>query len=406
MSFVCRSCSGKYFDQVIDLGEMPLANALLTAENLTAPEAHYPLCVVHCKDCNLVQITETVAPDILFSNYVYFSSFSDTVVAAAKALAERLMRERGLGTSSLVMEAASNDGYLLQHYHRCGIPVIGIEPAANIAKHANSLGIRTRAEFFNVKQARKLADSGFACDVFHANNVLAHVADLNDFVAGIATILKPGGVASIEVPYLCDLIEKTEFDTIYHEHLCYFSVTALDALLVRNGLILADIERIPIHGGSLRLFVTQAGGRRGNSVEALIVEESRLGIQRPEYYEKFCGRVERLKQELLELLHRLKTDGHKLAAYGASAKGSTLLNYFGIGRELLDYVVDRSTVKVGKYTPGSHLPVVLPQELNRRKPDYILLLTWNFAGEILGQLADYRRAGGKFILPIPSVQIV
>lgn len=405
MTFKCRSCSGETMRPVIDLGATPLANALLTADALGKPEPRYPLNTVMCMDCSLVQITETVPPETLFSQYVYFSSFSDTAVQSAKGLAERLVRERKLTSSSLVMEAASNDGYLLQHYQALGVPVLGIEPAKNIAEQANKNGIPTKCLFFGREVAEALAADG-RCDVFHANNVLAHVADLNGFVAGINEVLKADGLASIEVPYLRDLIENLEFDTIYHEHLCYFSATALDRLLARHGLLLADVERIPIHGGSLRIFAAHAGVPQSAAVRALLAEEKKMGMTGPEYYADFAARVARLRAELTALLRDLKKRGCSLAAYGASAKGSTLLNFFGIDRSLLDFVADRSTVKHGKYTPGTHLPIVSPDELLIRKPDFVLLLTWNFADEILAQQKAYRDAGGKFILPVPQVRIV
>ncbi|MGO8974125.1 MAG: methyltransferase domain-containing protein [Steroidobacteraceae bacterium] len=406
MSFQCRSCAGTRFAPVIDLGETPLANALIEAEALDKPEARYPLRVVFCRDCSLVQITKTVPPKILFSKYVYISSFSDTTVASAKAIAQRLTRERNLGESSLVMEAASNDGYLLQHYRDLGVPVLGIEPAANIAEIAERNGVRTRCAFFGREEGERLASKGLRCDVFHANNVLAHVADLNGFVAGVKMVLKPDGLASMEVPYLGELVDKLEFDTIYHEHLCYFSATALDRLFARHALLLSDVERLPIHGGSLRLFVTHADGQRSRRLKELLDEEMRLGLTRSAAYADFEARVLQLRKQLVALLNEFKAGGKKLGAYGASAKGATLLNFFEIGRDLLDFVVDRSTVKQHKFTPGTHLPILPPEALLARKPDYVLLLTWNFADEILAQQADYRKMGGKFILPVPDVRVV
>ncbi len=390
---------------MLSLGRTPLANALLTREQLDRPEPRFPLDLAFCPVCAMVQITERVPPEAMFRDYAYFSSFSNTIVAAAKALAARLVRERGLGPASLVMEVASNDGYLLQHYRDAGIPVLGIEPAVNIAKVANERGIRTRCEFFGRDLAAVLAAEGLQADVLHANNVLAHVPDLNGFVAGIARALKPGGVAVIEAPYVRDMIEKCEFDTIYHEHLCYFSVSALDRLFARHGLVLAEVERIPVHGGSLRLFAA-AGGARGASTRRLLEEERAAGMLGQAYYAGFAAHVERLRGELLTLLGRLKGEGKRIAAYGASAKGSTLLNCFGIGAEQLEYVVDRSTEKQGRYTPGTRLKILPPEHLCGDRPDYLLLLSWNFLDEILAQQAAYRAAGGKFIVPIPEVRVV
>jgi SAM-dependent methyltransferase len=406
MSLQCRSCAGGRFASVLDIGKTPLANALVAADALDKPEARYPLHVVFCEDCGLVQITETVPPEILFSNYVYFSSFSDTAIASAKTIARRLVIERKLDKSSLIIEAASNDGYLLQHYRDLSVPVLGIEPAANIAAIAERNGVPTRCAFFGREVGERLASEGMRCDVFHANNVLAHVADLNGFVAGVKAVLKPDGIASIEVPYLGELVDKLEFDTIYHEHLCYFSATALDRLFERHGLLLSDVERLPIHGGSLRVFVTHADGRRSRRLEELLDQEIRLGLTTLAAYTNFEARVLELRKQLLAALNELKTSGKKLAAYGASAKGATLLNFCGIGRNLLDFVVDRSTVKQGKFTPGTHLPILPPDALLARKPDCVLLLTWNFADEILAQQAAYRKMGGKFILPVPEVRIV
>ncbi len=405
LSRACLSCGATALGPVMSLGTTPLANGLLRQESLAAPEPRFPLDLAFCERCALVQITEIGPPAQLFSDYAYFSSFSDTMVASAKALAVRLVRERALGPDSLVVELASNDGYLLQHYAAAGVPVLGIEPAANIAKVANERGIRTRSEFFGLDCARRLAAEGLAADVVHANNVLAHVPDLNGFVAGIAAVLRPGGVAVIEVPYVRDLIEKCEFDTIYHEHLCYFSVSALVPLFARHGLALADIERIPVHGGSLRVFASGALAQ-GPAVTAMLGEEEAAGMLGIGHYAGFAGRVAKLRADLLALLARLRAEGKRIAAYGASAKGSTLLNYFGIGGETLEYVVDRSTEKQGRYTPGTRLPIYAPSRLAEDKPDYLLLLSWNFLDEVLAQQEAYRAGGGKFIVPVPEVRVV
>jgi SAM-dependent methyltransferase len=401
----CRSCGGTKLERVLSLGKTPLANALLTKEQLTQPEARYPLDLAFCPDCSLVQITETVPPEQLFSHYLYFSSFSDTMLRHAEHIARRLMNSRHLGQDSLVIELASNDGYLLQFYRDAGIPVLGIEPAANIAEAARQRGIPTLTEFFGQDVAGKLRADGKLADVVHANNVLAHVSDLNGFVSGIAAVLKPGGVAVIEVPHVKTMLEKLEFDTIYHEHLCYFSLIALQTLFKRHGLTVVDVEQLPIHGGTLELFL-ESGGEPSAAVRRVLDEERAMGLDRLAFYNDFGARVEALKTDLRALLGGLKRDGKQLAAYGASAKGSTLLNYCGIGKETLDFVVDRSTVKQGLYTPGTHLPILAPEAVQDRRPDYLLLLVWNLADEIFEQQRAYSGQGGRFIVPVPEPKVV
>jgi SAM-dependent methyltransferase len=402
----CRACNGTTLTPVLDLGTTPLANALLAEADLGLPEERYPLVLVFCPACSLVQITETVPPEILFREYVYFSSFSDTMVRHAAAIAERLTRERRLGPASLVVEVASNDGYLLQHYRNLGVPVLGIEPATNIAKVAEAKGIPTRCDFFSQGLATVLTAEGVKADIIHGNNVLAHVADLQGFVAGLTTLLADDGLAVLEFPYLKDMLDHVEFDTIYHEHLCYFSLTALSRLFHAQGLRVVDVERLPIHGGSLRLFATPLDGplQASDRVGALLDEERAWGVQTAKAYEDFGRRVTALGEALRTTLGKWKAKGKRIVAYGASAKGSTLLNVFGIGGEWLDYVVDRSTVKQGRYTPGTHLPIRSPEVLLSDRPDAVLMLTWNFADEILQQQAEYRRQGGTFIVPVPDVQ--
>jgi SAM-dependent methyltransferase len=390
------------------MGRMPLPNALLTESQLGEPEPRIPLVLAFCPGCSLVQITETVPAEILFQQYVYFSSFSDTVLRESRELARRMIQVRGLNAKSRVLEIASNDGYLLQFYQKAGIPVLGIEPAENIARVARDRGVRTVRQFFGRGLAWQLQREGFVADVVHANNVLAHVEDLDGFLDGLPMVMKADGVAVIEVPYIKEMIERVEFDTIYHEHLSYFSLISLDRLFEAHELVIADAEPLAIHGGSLRLFVEHASNRPlpTRSVQRLVAGESECGIARFEFYEGFGKKVQRLKEHLTGLLKDLKSKGNRIAAYGASAKGATLLNYFGIGAEILDFVVDRSTVKQGLYMPGTHLPICTPEKLVEAMPDYVLVLTWNFADEILAQQREYRQRGGKFIVPIPELRVI
>ena len=401
----CRACGRDALALVLSLGRTPLANALLTREQLNEPEPRYALDLAFCRACSLVQITETVPPAELFREYSYFSSVSETMVRHAETLVERVIRERQLCARSLVVELGSNDGYLLQFYRRRGIPVLGIDPAENVAREASARGIPTIAEFFGLDLARRLNQEGKRADVIHAHNVLAHVADLNGVVEGIASILAPAGTAIVEVPYLKDLLDRCEFDTIYHEHLCYFSLTALDRLVRRHGLRVRDVERVPIHGGSLRLWLGSEGAAVEPEVSRLLAEEQASGLDQLATYASFGGRVEALKVALGETLRQLKRGGHRLAAYGAAAKGSTLLNYVGIGKETLDYVVDRSPHKQGRFMPGVHLPISPTERLLEDMPDDVLLLTWNFADEIFEQQKAYRARGGRFIIPVPEVKV-
>lgn len=393
-------------NSILSLGHTPLANALLREDQLDEGESRWPLELAWCPDCSLAQITETVPPEILFREYAYFSSFSDTMVAHARSIADRMRTTRNLNSSSLAVEIASNDGYLLQWYHKAGIPVLGIEPAQNIAKVAESeRGVRTISEFFGSDVAERLSQSGEKADVIHANNVLAHVADLNGVVAGFAKLLKPDGVVVVEAPYLKDLIDHVEFDTIYHEHLCYFSLTALTRLFQQHGLTIVDVERLAIHGGSLRIFAVHSASAVTQPSVVRLLEEEATWVRDGASYKTFGSRVESLRGELTRLLERLKSEGKRIAVYGASAKGSTLMNFFGIGSEMIDFVVDRSTIKQGLYTPGTRLKICDPSRLVEDQPDYCLLLTWNFADEILKQQSTYRRHGGKFIIPIPEVRV-
>ncbi len=406
-AFRCRSCGCADTRRVLSLGRMPLANALPAEPVATEPT--YPLDLAFCPTCALVQITESVPPDALFRDYLYFSSFSDTMLAHAKQLTDRLAHDRHLDASSLAMEIASNDGYLLQYYKQRGVPVLGIEPARNIAKVAvEERGIPTLSEFFDRALAERLVREHKRADVLHANNVLAHVPDLSGFVAGIRAVLKDSGIAVIEVPYVREMIDRVEFDTIYHEHLSYFSVTAVDRLFANNGLRLVDVERLAIHGGSLRLTAAppNSASDRSRRVDDLLQDEEAAGMTQLAYYADFAARVAELKDEVCSTLAKLKAQGKRIAAYGAAAKGSTLLNFFGIGRETLDYVVDRSPHKQGRYLPGVRVPILPPSKLLEDVPDYTLLLAWNFADEILEQQTAYRAKGGRFLIPVPHVRVV
>jgi SAM-dependent methyltransferase len=402
VSPACKGCGAPLSAPFLDLGETPLANAYVRPEHADRPEARYPLAVAYCGECHLTQLTTTVPPPDLFSEYLYFSSYSETVLAHARAMAADLSARFGIGAGSRVLEVASNDGYLLQFFGDRNVHVLGIEPAGNVAAEAVRRGIPTWSEFFDNDLAPRIRSQFGAVDLLIGNNVLAHVPAINEFLAAARSCLSETGVAVFEFPYVADLLAKTEFDTIYHEHVFYFSLTAIRVLARRAGLSLFDVSRQPIHGGSLRVFL-QPGRHHQETVAlgALLAAEEGDGLLDAACYERFSADVRALRFELVNSLRSLKDGGARLAAYGAPAKGNTLLNTCGIGRELLDFTVDRSPYKQGLLLPGSRLPILDPVELARRRPDVALILPWNIALEIVEQQQEYVRAGGRFLVPVP-----
>jgi hypothetical protein len=402
----CRSCGSDGLEIFLDLGELPLPDALVSAEELEAPEARYPLDVAFCRDCSLVQIRQEVPPEQLFvHNNLYFSSFSQGLLAHCREHALNLIETRGLGPDSLVVEVASNDGYLLKNFVEHGVPALGIDPGPPQAAAAMAAGVPTLQEFFDADLARRLRAEGQRADVIIANNVMAHTPTLNSFVEGLSILLTDDGIATIENTYVKDLIDHCEFDTIYHEHFSYFSCTAVDALMRRHGLKLLAVDHFPkLQGGSLRWTVGR--GEVQESARAFLAAEREQGLTGFDYYREFGRRVEGIRRDLRALLGRLRDEGATVAGYGAAAKGSTLLNFTGVDGELLDYVVDRNTHKHGLHMPGVHVPIHAPERLLEDQPDYVLLVAWNYKDEVVRQQASYLERGGRFILPIPAVEIL
>lgn len=402
----CRSCGSTRSLPVIDLGLQPLANNLLRPEDLGKPEPRFPLAVFVCSDCWLMQITDTVPPVDLFSDYIYFSSFSDAMLRHAKAAVQKHIAEKKLGKESFVIEIASNDGYLLKNFVDAGVPCLGFEPAVNIAEVARNNGVETHCEFFGQNTASALRDQKGRADLILGNNVFAHAPDTNDFVAGVAELLKPDGWVVFEFPYGVEMIEKVEFDTIYHEHVYFFTLTPLVSLFARHGMDVFHVERLPIHGGSLRLYACKKGAEpiRATVTETLDAE-ARLGVTGAAYYERFSEQAAKVKADMITFLAEQKAAGKRVAAYGASAKGSTLLNYIGEAAGSLEFIADRSTYKQGRLSPGLHIPILPAEELAARAPDYAVLLVWNFAEEVMAQQQDFRAKGGRFVIPLPKLTV-
>lgn len=410
MSFPrCRFCGSPLRHTFVDLGMSPLSNALLRSEQLGQMEPYYPLHARICDRCFLVQLEQFESPANIFREYAYFSSYSESWLAHAREYTERVIERFHLNAQSLVVEVASNDGYLLQYFQAHGIPVLGVEPARNVAEVAEKKGIRTLAMFFGTATAQQIHAAGMQADLIVGNNVLAHVPDLTDFVAGLKLLLKPRGIITLEFPHLLRLIQGNQFDTIYHEHFSYFSFCTAEAIFARHGLSVFDVEELPTHGGSLRLYVCHNEENlwpRDSNVSILREREINAGIQDLDMYARFGERVRETKRALLVFLIGAKRAGKTVVGYGAPAKASTLLNYCAVGTDFVDYTVDASPYKQNRFLPGTHIPIHHPDWIQCSRPDYILILPWNLQQEIIGQMADVRQWGGRFVIPIPNVRVI
>jgi SAM-dependent methyltransferase len=404
----CRFCGTPLTTTLVDLGDTPLANSYLSADEVASgQEGRYPLHARVCGACFLVQVDEPVTPDAIFSDYAYFSSFSESWVEHARLYAQAMIARFDLGADSLVVEIASNDGYLLQHFVHAGVKVLGIEPAANVAPAAVARGVPTEVAFFGRETAGRLAAKGVAADLTAANNVLAHVPDIRDFVSGFALILKPEGVATFEFPHLLNLMRDVQFDTIYHEHFSYLSLVAVEKVFAATGLRAFDVEEIPTHGGSLRLFACRADAAHVETerLRALRAKERAFGLDNLDTFRGFAPRVEAVKRSFLAFLDKAKAEGKSVAAYGAAAKGNTFLNVCGVGVDRIGHVFDRSTAKQGKFLPGSHIPILAPDRIAEIQPDYLVILPWNLLGEISTSMAFISDWGGRFVTAVPETRI-
>jgi SAM-dependent methyltransferase len=404
----CRSCGAELQNTFIDLGMSPLANSNIDPARMDRMEPFYPLHAYVCHECFLVQLEEFETPEAIFSDYVYLSSYSESWVEHARRYVEMVTARFDLNERSQVVEIASNDGYLLQHFIKRKIKALGIEPAANVARIAQGKGIPTHVAFFGEATARALSANGTRADLIVANNVLAHVPGLNDFIEGLSIMLKPGGVVTCEFPHLLRLMEESQFDTIYHEHFSYFSLLSVSKAFARHRLAVIDVEELPTHGGSLRIYVAHADDRSltvGPRVADLLRREREKGLATLEPYKAFAGKAAATKRKLLRFLIEAKSQGKTIVGYGAPAKGNTLLNYCGIRSDFIDYVVDLNPLKQGRYLPGTRIPIFSPEKIRETQPDYVLLLPWNLRGEIMGQMAYIRDWGGRFVTPLPEVAV-